>query len=301
MGCSFERLAQGKLIGLATTCEVFTNRWWNCFPRFHSDFHCLRGPWVIFIGIRTNKVLNSVEKSLYRFRWSWSCTCCRHSGFCPLSRRGRYRHQGWLLLLCCTPDHKSYQSVHRQHKHHCHHCHHCHHFHPYHQFLIIITVSAPLFSNSRVASKAPSGPTSSAPDNQDEDQENEEEEENDDVRTDLPQRTPRLWPSTQHCTGKDRFRRSWWGSQIPKIDQTLFRLFVVYKYRPEGWGWLRQFGSPESGKVKDPPDSVSHKFEHWSDHLWDNGCVTARFHLLVQVVCYQRAVVFVWLGTTGTG
>merc|ERR1712013_529213 len=19
-------------------------RWWNCFPRFHSDFHCLRGP-----------------------------------------------------------------------------------------------------------------------------------------------------------------------------------------------------------------------------------------------------------------
>ena len=56
-------------------------------------------------------------------------------------------------------------------------------------FLIIITVSAPLFSNSRVASKAPSGPTSSAPDNQDEDQKNddeeeeeeEEEEENDDV------------------------------------------------------------------------------------------------------------------------
>ena len=168
------------MIGLATTCGVFTNRWWNCFPRFHSDFHCLRGPWVIFVGIRTNKVLNSVEKSLYRFRWSWSCTFCRHSGFCPLSRRGRYRHQGWLLLLCCTPDHKSYQSVHRQHKHHCHHCHHCHHFHPYHQFLIIITVSAPLFSNSRVASKAPSGPTSSAPDYQDEDQKNEEEE-NDDV------------------------------------------------------------------------------------------------------------------------
>ena len=54
--------------------------------------------------------------------------------------------------------------------------------------LIILTVSAPLFSNSRVASKAPSGPTSSAPDNQDEDQKNdeeeeeeEEEEENDDV------------------------------------------------------------------------------------------------------------------------
>ena len=50
-------------------------------------------------------------------------------------------------------------------------------FIPIINFLIIITVSAPLFSNSRVASKAPSGPTSSAPDNQDEDQENDEEEE----------------------------------------------------------------------------------------------------------------------------
>ena len=53
-------------------------------------------------------------------------------------------------------------------------------FIPIINFLIIITVSAPLFSNSRVASKAPSGPTSSAPDYQDEDQKNEEEE-NDDV------------------------------------------------------------------------------------------------------------------------
>ena len=62
------------MIGLATTCGVFTNRWWNCFPRFHSDFHCLRGPWVIFIGIRTNqqgaeqreKELNTVFDDLDR-------------------------------------------------------------------------------------------------------------------------------------------------------------------------------------------------------------------------------------------
>ena len=196
------------MIGLATTCGVFTNRWWNCFPRFHSDFHCLRGPWVIFIGIRTNKVLNSVEKSLYRFRWSWSCTCCRHSGFCPLSRRGRYRHQGWLLLLCCTPDHKSYQSVHQ------HHCHHCHHFHPYHQlpynhhrlcatvFELKSCEQGALWSNVIRPWLSGWGPK-------------EWRRRKWWCRTDLPQRTPRLWPSTQHCTGKDRFRRSWWGSQIP--------------------------------------------------------------------------------------